>query len=129
MLERQQTGSATQLVMVDTAAGRMVWRQATGDNAEIVSPSGSAVLVGGRGSDSRIFGMDGKQLWQGEESMAMWVDSGNVLVFGTQGIFGHSLASGRTTQLGSGPPGYCGLDATHLTCPTAQGIFTWRYRN
>jgi len=91
LLERPKGSFATDLVLIDTKLGQQLWRKPVGNDVRTLSPSGSAVLVTGRGT-AKVFDLAGEQLWAGEESLAGWVDSGNLLVFGKDGIAGHALA-------------------------------------
>lgn len=126
VLDTKKGSFATDLVLVDTSQSRQVWRKPVGEQADAPLPSAGGVLIVGDGM-SMVFDMSGNQLWTAPDSAAGWVDSGNLLVFGQAGVSGHVLSSDKTVPLGGGHR-FCAWDATHLTCPGPQGIFTWRYR-
>lgn len=129
VLDTRKGGSHSDLVLVDAGSGpgpgRALWRKPVGE-AEMPMPIGGAVMIMGDGV-SMVVDMTGKQIWSGPESIAGWVDSGNLLFFGREGTAGYNLAGKRTVVLGP-EQRFCGWDATHLTCPSERGIFTWRYR-
>ncbi|MDI1464717.1 PQQ-binding-like beta-propeller repeat protein [Catellatospora sp. KI3] len=121
----QGTESAV-VTMVDAVAGQTVWRVEVPTQADDVIPSAHGLLVSGQ--NTTVLGMDGSTLSEIEGS-AMWMESGDLLVFDQRNVSGFHLATRESLKLAelSSPARFCSWSSTMLTCPTAEGIAVYRY--
>ncbi|MEU8005217.1 PQQ-binding-like beta-propeller repeat protein [Catellatospora sp. NPDC049111] len=119
------TGDSAKLTAVDAHSGATVWQRDLKGMVRGVLPSGVGLLA--MGEPSAVLAVDGTPLAELGGS-AMWIESGNLLVIGQSGVFGHQLATGDDVALGQlSVTGYCSANATTLTCPTKDGIGVYRY--
>ncbi|GAA2376078.1 hypothetical protein Cme02nite_10330 [Catellatospora methionotrophica] len=119
------TGDSATLTVVDPSLGVTHWEREVKTRVRGVFPTADGVLV--VGETSLVFAPDGTPV-ASVDGQAMWVESGNLLVFGPAGVSGHQLSTGENVALGKvDVAGYCSANATMLTCPTKDGIGVYRY--
>lgn len=119
------TGESGTLTVVDPGLGRTVWEREVESRVRGVFPAEVGVLV--MGEPSVVVAPDGTPVVS-LDGQAMWIESGNLLVFGQEGVSGHQLSTGENVALGKPVvAGYCSANATMLTCPTKDGIGVYRY--
>ncbi|GAB4056714.1 outer membrane protein assembly factor BamB family protein [Catellatospora paridis] len=119
------TGESATLTVVDPGLGWTVWEREVKSRVRGLFPAQVGLLV--MGEPSVVIAPDGTPL-ASLDGQAMWIESGNLLVFGQAGVFGHQLSTGENVALGEpAVAGYCSANATMLTCPTRDGIGVYRY--
>ncbi|MBV1856206.1 outer membrane protein assembly factor BamB family protein [Catellatospora tritici] len=121
-----QSGERATVTMLDAVTGQTAWQVeiATQANDVIASPAGLLLV----GQKTTVLGLDGSTLAE-IDGQAMWLESGNLLVFESEAMFGFQLATQETIKLADFPSAtrFCSWNSTMLTCPTMIGIGVYRY--